>query len=113
LRRKEALQMLAELAGASAHHRPTAFRHETRAHRLAHTRVIPAFARRAFREFGPDRQRPGVSSSHGREEAPLLADSERCQLRQALPARSAAQIAAMLKLRHGIAIPDRTIRQQP
>ena len=51
--------------------------------------------------------------------APILASSvaipelleEACQLRQELPARSAAQIGAILKARHGITVPERTIRE--
>jgi putative transposase len=66
---------------------------------------------RAYREQGLDGLRPPPRADLGtvRRHPELL--EEACQLRLELPARSAAQIAAMLKLRHGIAIPERTIRQ--
>ena len=41
---------------------------------------------------------------------PELLD-EACQLREELPARSAAQIGAILNARHGISVPERTIRE--
>src|SRR6516225_297897 len=65
---------------------------------------------RAYREQGLDGLRPPPRADLGtvRRHPELL--EEACQLRQELPARSAAQIAAILKARHGVRIPERTIR---
>jgi putative transposase len=65
---------------------------------------------RAYREQGLDGLRPPPRADLGtvRRHPELL--EEACQLRQQLPARSAAQIAAILKARHGVRIPERTIR---
>jgi putative transposase len=66
---------------------------------------------RAYREQGLDGLRPPARADLGtvRRHPELL--EEACQLRLELPARSAAQIAAILQARHGIAVPERTIRQ--
>jgi putative transposase len=66
---------------------------------------------RAYREQGLDGLRPPPRADLGtvRRHPELL--EEACQLRLELPARSAAQIASILKLRHGIFVPERTIRQ--
>jgi putative transposase len=65
---------------------------------------------RAYRDQGLDGLRPPPRADLGtvRRHPDLL--EEACQLRQELPARSAAQIAAILKARHGVRIPERTIR---
>src|SRR3982074_2595122 len=65
---------------------------------------------RAYRDQGLDGLRPPPRADLGtvRRHPDLL--EEACQLRQELPARSAAQIAALLKARHGVRIPARTIR---
>src|SRR5712692_9686530 len=67
---------------------------------------------RGYRERGLDGLRPPPRADLGtvRRHPELL--EEACQLRLELPARSAAQIAAILKARHGIYLPERTIRQQ-
>src|SRR5207245_9615198 len=66
---------------------------------------------RAYREQGLDGLRPPPRADLGtvRRHPELL--EEACQLRMELPARSAAQIASILKARHGIYLPARTIRQ--
>jgi len=66
---------------------------------------------RAYREQGLDGLRPPPRADLGtvRRHPELL--EEACQLRMELPARSAAQIAAILKARHGVYMPERTIRQ--
>jgi putative transposase len=66
---------------------------------------------RSYREQGLDGLRPPPRADLGtvRRHPELL--EEACQLRLELPARSAAQIASILKLRHGMYIPERTIRQ--
>src|SRR6266545_952615 len=66
---------------------------------------------RAYREQGLDGLRPPPRADLGtvRRHPELL--EEACQLRMELPARSAAQIASILKARHGIYLPERTIRQ--
>lgn len=66
---------------------------------------------RAYREQGLDGLRPPPRADLGtvRRHPELL--EEACQLRLELPARSAAQIASMLKARHGIYLPERTIRE--
>ena len=66
---------------------------------------------RAYREHGLDGLRPPLRADLGtvRRHPELL--EEACQLRLELPARSAAQIAAMLQARHGVSVPERTIRQ--
>jgi putative transposase len=65
---------------------------------------------RAYRGQGLDGLRPPPRADLGtvRRHPELL--EEACQLRQELPGRSAAQIAATLKARHGVRIPERTIR---
>src|SRR6266852_816 len=64
---------------------------------------------RAYREQGLDGLRPPPRADLGtvRRHPELL--EEACQLRQELPGRSAAQIAAILKARHGVRIPERRI----
>src|SRR2546429_9699051 len=66
---------------------------------------------RAYRDQGLDGLRPPPRADLGtvRRHQDLL--EEACQLRLELPARSAAQIASILKVRHGIYVPERTIRQ--
>jgi putative transposase len=66
---------------------------------------------RAYREQGLGGLRPPPRADLGtvRRHPALL--EEACQLRLELPARSAAQIASILKVRHGIYVPERTIRQ--
>ena len=66
---------------------------------------------RAYREHGLDGLRPPPRADLGvvRRHPELL--EEACQLRQELPARSAVQIGAILKARHGISVPERTIRE--
>src|SRR6266581_9665230 len=66
---------------------------------------------RAYREQGLDGLRPPPRADLGtvRRHPELL--EEACQLRLELPARSAAQIAAIVKARHGVLVPERTIRQ--
>ncbi len=66
---------------------------------------------RAYREHGLDGLRPPLRADLGvvRRHPELL--EEACQLRLELPGRSAAQIAAILKARHGVYLPERTIRQ--
>ena len=67
---------------------------------------------RAYREQGLDGLRPPPRADLGtvRRHPELL--EEACQLRLELPARSAAQIASILKARHAISVPERTIREQ-
>src|SRR5919198_65330 len=66
---------------------------------------------RAYREQGLDGPRPPPRADLGtvRRHPELL--EEACQLRLELPARSAAQISAVLLARHGIRVAERTIRQ--
>ena len=66
---------------------------------------------RAYREHGLDGLRPSLRADLGivRRHPELL--EEACQLRLELPGRSAAQIAAILKARRGISVPERTIRE--
>src|SRR3954467_15561474 len=66
---------------------------------------------RAYREHGLDGLRPPPRADLGivRRHPDLL--EEACQLRLELPARSAVQIGAILKARHGISVPERTIRE--
>ena len=66
---------------------------------------------RAYREHGLDGLRPPPRADLGivRRHPELL--EEACQLRLELPGRSAAQIAAILKARRGISVPERTIRE--
>src|SRR6476620_8602900 len=66
---------------------------------------------RAYRERGLDGLRPPPRADLGvvRRHPELL--EEACQLRLELPGRSAAQIGAILKARHGISVPERTIRE--
>jgi putative transposase len=66
---------------------------------------------RAYRDHGLDGLLPPPRSDLGvvRRHPQLL--DEACQLRRELPGRSASQISAILKARHGVVLPDRTIRQ--
>ncbi len=66
---------------------------------------------RAYHEQDLDGLRPPPRADLGtvRRHPELL--EEACQLRLELPARSAAQIASILKVRHGLYVPERTIRQ--
>ena len=66
---------------------------------------------RAYREEGLAGLKPEPRADLGiaRRHPELL--EEACQLRQELPARSAAQLSAILLARHGIRVAERTIRQ--
>jgi putative transposase len=66
---------------------------------------------RAYRDRGLDGLLPPPRADLGvvRRHPELL--EEACQLRVELPARSATQISAIVKARHGIRLPERTIRQ--
>src|SRR5712692_1911788 len=66
---------------------------------------------RAYRDHGLDGLRPPPRADLGvvRRHPELL--EEACQLRLELPGRSAVQIGAILKVRHGIHLPERTIRE--
>ncbi len=66
---------------------------------------------RAYREQGLAGLKPEPRADLGiaRRHPELL--EEACQLRQELPARSAAQLSAILLARHGIRVAERTIRQ--
>jgi putative transposase len=66
---------------------------------------------RAYREHGLAGLKPEPRADLGlaRRHPELL--EEACQLRIELPARSAAQISAILLARHGIRVAERTIRQ--
>ena len=67
---------------------------------------------RAWRRDGLGALRPATRSDTGAVRAhPELAD-EAAALRLELPSRSAAQIARILLARHGIAVAERTVRQQ-
>ncbi len=65
---------------------------------------------RTYSDQGLDGLRPPPRADLGtvRRHPELLEEAR--QLRQELPGRSAAQIAAILKARHGVRIPERTIR---
>jgi putative transposase len=66
---------------------------------------------RAYREQGLAGLKPEPRADLGlaRRHTELL--EEACQLRIELPARSAAQISAILLARHGIRVAERTIRE--
>jgi putative transposase len=66
---------------------------------------------RAYREQGLAGLKPEPRADAGlaRRHTELL--EEACQLRLELPARSAAQISAILLARHGIRVAERTIRE--
>jgi len=66
---------------------------------------------RAYREQGLDGLRPQPRADLGavRSHPELLEEAAR--LRQEIPARSAAQISAILQARHGVRVAERTIRQ--
>ncbi len=66
---------------------------------------------RAYREQGLDGLRPQPRADLGvvRRHPELLEEAAR--LRQEIPARSAAQIGAILQARHGVRVAERTIRQ--
>ena len=66
---------------------------------------------RAYREQGLDglRPQPRVDLGAVRRHPELLEEAAR--LRQEIPARSGAQISAILQARHGIRVAERTIRQ--
>ena len=67
---------------------------------------------RAWRKAGLDGLRPSERSDAGTVRAhPELAE-EAVALRLELPARSAAQIATILFHRHGVAVSERTVRDQ-
>jgi putative transposase len=65
----------------------------------------------AYRERGLEGLRPQPRADAGvvRQHPELL--DEAARLRQELPGRSAAQLCAILLARHGIRIPERTVRQ--
>jgi putative transposase len=66
---------------------------------------------RAYREQGLDGLRPQLRADIGvvRRHPELLEEAAR--LRMELPARSAAQISAILQARHGVRVAERTIRE--
>ncbi len=66
---------------------------------------------RAYREQGLDglRAQPRADLGVVRHHPELLEEAAR--LRQEIPARSAAQISAILQARHGVRVAERTIRQ--
>lgn len=66
---------------------------------------------RAYREQGLDGLRPQPRADLGvvRRHPELLEEAAR--LRQEVPARSAAQISAILQARHGVRVAERTIRE--
>jgi putative transposase len=67
---------------------------------------------RAWRTEGLDGLLPAERADIGAVRAhPELAE-EACALRLELPSRSAAQIARILFLRHGVAVAERTVREQ-
>src|SRR5713226_4669481 len=79
--------------------------------RWSYSRVTLDRWLRAYRERGLDGLRPPPRADLGvvRRHPELL--EEACQLRLELPGRAATQIAAILKARHGISVPERTIRE--
>src|SRR5437879_3051394 len=96
-------QLVRELAGQAFDHPDGS--------RYTYSRVTLDRWIRAYREQGLDGLRPPPRADLGtvRRHPELL--EEACQLRLELPARSAAQIASILKARHGMYLPERTIRQ--
>jgi putative transposase len=66
---------------------------------------------RAYRDQGLEGLRPRPRADLGavRRHPELL--EEAAQLRQELPARSAAHLSAILQARHGVHVPERTLRQ--
>ncbi len=66
---------------------------------------------RAYREQGLDGLRPQARADIGvaRRQPELLEEAAR--LRREIPARSAAQISAILQARHRVHVPERTLRQ--
>jgi putative transposase len=67
---------------------------------------------RAWRTGGLDALRPLPRSDTGTVRAHPELFAEACALRLELPGRSAAQIASILFHRHGITVPERTVRGQ-
>ena len=67
---------------------------------------------REWRKGGLDALRPIPRSDTGAVRAHPELFAEAATLRLELPARSAAQIARILHARHGIAVAERTIREQ-
>jgi putative transposase len=67
---------------------------------------------RAWRAGGLDTLRPSPRSDTGAVRAHPELFAEACALRLELPGRSAAQIASILYHRHGITVPERTVRGQ-
>jgi len=67
---------------------------------------------RAWRAGGLDALKPAERSDTGTVRAHPELFAEAAALRLELPGRSAAQIASILYHRHGIAVPERTVRGQ-
>ena len=67
---------------------------------------------RAWRKGGLDALRPSPRADTGTVRAHPELFAEAAALRLELPGRSAAQIASILFHRHGIAVPERTVRGQ-
>jgi putative transposase len=67
---------------------------------------------RAWRAGGLDALRPSPRSGTGAVRAHPELFAEACALRLELPGRSAAQIASILYHRHGVTVPERTVRGQ-
>ena len=67
---------------------------------------------RAWRAGGVDGLRPAARSDTGKVRAMPELFAEAAALRLELPGRSAAQISLILYHRHGVRVPDRTIRGQ-
>jgi putative transposase len=67
---------------------------------------------RAWRAGGLDTLRPSPRSDTGAVRAHPELFAEACALRLELPGRSAAQIASILFHRHGVTVPERTVRGQ-
>ena len=67
---------------------------------------------RAWRAGGIDALRPAARSDTGKIRAMPELFAEAAALRLELPGRSAAQISSILYHRHGVRVPDRTIRGQ-
>jgi len=96
---------LVRAIGARAHSHPDGTRHH-------YSRATLDRWIRAWRRGGLEALRPLTRSDTGAVRAhPELAD-EAAALRLELPSRSAAQISRILLARHGIAVAERTVREQ-
>jgi putative transposase len=67
---------------------------------------------RAWRKGGVDALRPSPRSDTGKVRAMPELFAEAAALRLEMPGRSAAQIASILRYRHGVRVAERTIRGQ-